>query len=271
MFFPVSPLRAIFSLFFKGAGYIFIEMLKEVAQLIKNAKRGVVLTGAGISAESGVPTFRGQEGLWKKYRPEELATLEAFVRDPRLVWEWYNWRRDLISKVAPNPGHYALCEFKNWFEDFTLITQNVDGLHRRAGLDDILELHGDIYRNICVGCGKPDDTVTAIDPAAIAACKHCGEKLRPGVVWFGEMLPQEVIRKSFEKSEKADIFFAVGTSAIVHPAASLPVAAKQNGAILVEINPDRTPLSALADFCFTTKSGELLPQLVAAVREESSG
>ena len=246
-------------------------MLQEVAQLIKKSKRGVVLTGAGISAESGVPTFRGQDGLWKQYRPEELATLNAFLADPGLVWEWYNWRRELINKVKPNPGHYALCEFQNWFEDFTLITQNVDGLHRQAGLEDILELHGNIHRNICVGCHRPDDEVTEIDPANIAVCKHCGEKLRPGVVWFGEMLPQGVIQESFKKSETADIFFSVGTSAIVHPAASLPVAAKQNGATLVEINPDRTPLTDLADYYFAAKSGELLPQLVTAVNEQADG
>ncbi|MBN1213330.1 MAG: NAD-dependent deacylase [candidate division Zixibacteria bacterium] len=246
-------------------------MLKEVARLIKKSKRGVVLTGAGISAESGVPTFRGQDGLWKQYRPEELATLNAFLADPGLVWEWYNWRRELISQVKPNPGHYALCEFRNWFEDFTLITQNVDGLHRQAGLEDILELHGNINLNICVGCRRTDASVTAIDPADIAVCKHCGEKLRPGVVWFGEMLPQDVIRESFKKAESADIFFSVGTSALVHPAAALPVAAKQNGAVLVEINPDRTPLTALADYYFAAKSGELLPQLVAAVKEEAGG
>jgi NAD-dependent deacetylase len=246
-------------------------MLKEVAILIGKSCHGVVLTGAGISAESGVPTFRGQDGLWKQYRPEELATSDAFQSNPELVWEWYNWRRELIRKVQPNPGHYALVQFQHWFDDFTLITQNVDGLHRRAGLEDILELHGNIYQNICFDCRQLDMKVTDIDPATIATCKHCGGKLRPGVVWFGEMLPQEVMEASFKKAEQADIFFSIGTSALVNPAASLPVMAKQNGSILIEINPNRTPLTDLADYYFPARAGELLPQLVNAVTEELSG
>ncbi|MDD3733164.1 MAG: NAD-dependent deacylase [candidate division Zixibacteria bacterium] len=243
-------------------------MLGEVARLIQKARRGVVLTGAGISAESGVPTFRGKDGLWKQYRAEELATLEAFRADSKLVWEWYNWRRELIRKVHPNPGHYALVEFKSWFEDYTLITQNVDGLHRRAGLDDILELHGNIQLNICVECRLPDKAELDIDPDNIAQCKHCGGKLRPGVVWFGEMLPQAVLQKAFRKAEEADIFFSIGTSALVHPAASLPVLARQRGAKLVEINPDETPLTGLADYYFAARAGELLPRLVEVVSKE---
>ncbi|MFZ5979938.1 MAG: NAD-dependent deacylase [Candidatus Zixiibacteriota bacterium] len=243
-------------------------MLKEVAGIIKKSRKGVVLTGAGISAESGVPTFRGQEGLWKKFRAEELATMEAFRTNPQLVWEWYNWRREIIKKVQPNSGHYALCKFETWFDDFTLITQNVDGLHRRAGTDRVLELHGNIMRSKCVECNRywPDEN--DIDPENIAVCSHCGGKIRPDVVWFGEMLSPEIIRQAFERTEAADIFFSIGTSAIVHPAASLPVAARQNGAVLVEINPEKTPLSAMADFYIAGKAGEILPLLVDEVGRE---
>jgi len=240
-------------------------MLKEVAGIIKKSRKGVVLTGAGISAESGVPTFRGQDGLWGKFRAEELATMEAFRSDPKLVWEWYNWRRGLIKEVDPNPGHYALCEFENWFDDFTLITQNVDGLHRRAGMDQVLELHGNIMRSKCLDCNRCYEEEADIDPENIAVCGHCGGKIRPDVVWFGEMLPQDVIQQSFKITEEADIFFSIGTSAIVHPAASLPIAAKQNGAVLVEINPERTPLTEMADFYIAGKAGELLPLLVDEV------
>ena len=254
-----------FSLFFPRPAFIFRAMLKEVAGIIKKSRNGVVLTGAGISAESGVPTFRGQDGLWGKFRAEELATMDAFLSDPKLVWEWYNWRRGLIKKVDPNPGHLALREFESWFDDFTLVTQNVDGLHRRAGAARVLELHGNIMRSKCVSCNRIWDGEEDIEPENIAVCPQCKGKIRPDVVWFGEMLPQDVIRRAFEKTESADVFFSIGTSAIVHPAASLPVAAKQGGAVLVEINPARTPLTDIADYYIAGKAGEVLPQLVDEV------
>ncbi len=237
-------------------------MLGELVNILADCRRCAVLTGAGMSAESGVPTFRGKEGLWHTYRPEELATAEAFEADSRMVWEWYNWRRQLIGKVRPNPGHRAITDLEGRFEHFALITQNVDGLHKTAGTKNILELHGNINDNKCFGCGRSFDADVEIDPECIPACPDCGGKIRPDVVWFGETLDSQTIQNAFHETERADVFFSVGTSAVVHPAASLPVAAKQHGATLVEINPDPTPLSGLADFYFPAKSGELLPQLV---------
>jgi len=240
---------------------------KLVSHLLK-ARRCVVLTGAGISAESGVPTFRGKEGLWGKFKPEELASMEAFIASPKIVWEWYNWRRELIGKVRPNAGHLAIVNMAGFFEDFTLVTQNVDGLHALAGSKSILELHGNIYRNKCVDCEKIFESLGEIDPADIPQCCVCGGKVRPDIVWFGEMLDPEIIDAAFERSEQADIFFSIGTSAEVHPAATLPVVAKSHGAILVEINVEETPLTELADYHFSGKSGEILPQIVSQMKEE---
>ena len=237
-------------------------MLGALVSILTACRRCVVLTGAGISAESGVPTFRGKEGLWGRYRPEELATAEAFRADSRTVWEWYNWRRQLISKVRPNPGHHAITEMESRFEHFALITQNVDGLHKTAGTNSILELHGNINENKCFDCGRMFESDVEIDPDRIPACLECGGRIRPNVVWFGEALDTQTVRTAFHEAECADVFFSVGTSAVVHPAASLPVTAKQRGATLVEINPEPTPLSDLADFYFPTRSGELLPWLV---------
>ena len=237
-------------------------MLENLVDKIANCSRCAVLTGAGISAESGVPTFRGKEGLWGKFKPEQLASMDAFIASPRIVWEWYNWRRQLIGEVSPNPGHYALVGLEKLFSSFTLITQNVDNLHRLAGSSHILELHGNIYRNKCAKCNRLVPENMDIDPDNIPACENCGGQIRPDVVWFGEMLPADVIDEAFRKAEEADVFFSIGTSALVHPAASLPLVASRAGAILVEINPDPTPLTDLADFHFSARSGELLPQLV---------
>lgn len=242
-------------------------MFEEVVRVILKAQKCVVLTGAGISAESGVPTFRGKEGLWGKFRPEELATMDAFMANPKLVWEWYNWRRDLMGRVKPNDGHYALVELGKWFQSYTLVTQNVDNLHRLAGSSDILELHGNIYRNICMDCRHLHDEAAEIDPSAIALCRLCGGKIRPDVVWFGEMLPVKAIDTAFERAESADLFFSVGTSALVHPAATLPLVAKRRGAILIEVNPDETPLTEIADFRFPYPSGEFLSRLLTSLKE----
>lgn len=188
--------------------------------------------------------------------------MSAFVSDPSLVWEWYNWRRQLIKEVEPNAGHYALGKLESLFDSFTLVTQNVDGLHRSAGSTEILELHGNINRSKCVHCGAPAPEGIEIDPGDIACCEKCGGKYRPDVVWFGEMLDSDVISAAFAAAESAELFLSIGTSAVVHPAAGLPVVAKRSGATLVEINPDRTPLSELADFYFAAKSGEFLPGLI---------
>lgn len=246
-------------------------MLNQVVDIISNCTVGAALTGAGISAESGVPTFRGQQGLWKKFRPEQLATMEAFLSSPDVVWEWYNWRRELISDVSPNPGHYALKELEDFFSEFTLITQNVDNLHRVVGSSRVLELHGNIYHNKCADCGLALSEELEIDPSAIPVCEKCGGQVRPDVVWFGEMLPGDVMEAAFADAEKAEVFLTVGTSALVQPAASLPLVAKRAGATLIEINPERTPLSDIADFSFQAKSGELLPQLVTALRARQKG
>lgn len=243
-------------------------MLDQLCDLVSSCTRAVVLTGAGISAESGVPTFRGKEGLWGKFRAEELATMEAFMANPKIVWEWYNWRRSLISEVSPNAGHYALVELAGYFDSFTLVTQNVDGLHRLAGSADVLELHGNIHRNKCVKCGALQRE-QAIDPDRIPRCATCGGQIRPDVVWFGEMLPGEIIDAAFRRSERAELFFSIGTSAIVHPAASLPLTARQCGATLVEINPEETPLSGLADIRIDRRSGEFLPILLEALKERA--
>lgn len=245
-------------------------MLEQLATRIRAAREGVVLTGAGISAESGVPTFRGKEGLWGKFKPEELATMEAFMANPKIVWEWYNWRRELMGSVTPNAGHFALAELSNWFDQFTVVTQNVDGLHVAAGSTRVLELHGNIHRNKCSRCDSPVPDAVEIDPTKIPSCVRCGGKIRPDVVWFVELLPEETIEEAFAVSERSDIFFSVGTSALVHPAASLPVIAKRRGATLVEINPEETPLTEFADFSFRAKSGELLPELLVLLKKGTS-
>jgi NAD-dependent deacetylase len=246
-------------------------MLDQVVKTIQNSTSAAVLTGAGISAESGVPTFRGQQGLWKKFRPEQLATMEAFLADPAVVWEWYNWRRQLISETKPNPGHFALRDMAGLFDDFTLITQNVDNLHRLAGSERVLELHGNIYRNKCADCHRLVTDRLEIVPDALPTCPACGGRIRPDVVWFGEMLPEEVIDEAFQVAERVEVFFSIGTSALVHPAASLPLVAKRRGATLIEINPEKTPLSEYADFTFLANSGEILPELVNRLRSVAPG
>lgn len=224
------------------------------------------MTGAGISAESGVPTFRGKEGLWSKFRPEELATVEAFMKNPKLVWEWYQFRRKVVSSVLPNPGHHALVDMENHYEDFTLITQNVDGLHRTAGSENILELHGNISMNKCFECGKPFTEEIDLESEQLPLCK-CGGKVRPDVVWFGEMLPADILSGAFDASARAELFFSIGTSALVHPAASMPLAAKRNGAYLVEVNLEPTPLTDIADCALHGKSGDILPEIVKRLKE----
>lgn len=228
---------------------------------LKSAQKIAVLTGAGISAESGVPTFRGEQGLWKKYRPEELANFDAFMRNPDLVWEWYMFRRELIEAVLPNPGHRALARLESFFPDFTLITQNVDGLHHKAGSRRILELHGNIMRSRCVDCGVESMTAGMNTPGELPICS-CGGRMRPDVVWFGEMLPADVLYRASEAARSCDVFFSIGTSAIVQPAASLPLAAKEAGAAVVEINVEPTVISGSVDFSILGKSGEVLPKLL---------
>jgi NAD-dependent deacetylase len=220
----------------------------------------VALTGAGISAESGVPTFRGKDGLWKKYDPMELATYKAFERDPKLVWEWYDWRRQLIAKAEPNDGHRILADMERE-RDLWVITQNVDGLHQRAGSKRVVELHGNIWRVRCLGCGHEDYDYRVPLPELPPRCK-CGGLLRPGVVWFGESLPADALQKAYELSTEADVFLVIGTSAQVYPAAELPLVAKRSGAKLIEINPEETPITPYADLSLRERASTGLKKVL---------
>jgi NAD-dependent deacetylase len=218
-----------------------------------------VLTGAGISAESGVPTFRGEEGLWRNYRAEQLATPGAFHRDPALVWEWYNWRRGLIGACAPNAAHETLAEMEAALPDFTLITQNVDGLHRMAGSRNVLELHGNLWRVRCVGCGATTEDLSVPLPIP-PHCPECNGLLRPDVVWFGESLPPGILEEAWAVAARCRTMLVIGTSAVVQPAASLPMVALRNGAQLIEVNLAETPLSAHAHEILRGPAAELLPE-----------
>jgi NAD-dependent deacetylase len=236
---------------------------RELIDILRNTQSVCVLTGAGISAESGVPTFRGDEGLWEKFRPEELANFDAFMRNPDLVWEWYAYRRKLIHDVKPNPGHYALVELERRIKDFTLVTQNVDNLHRRAGSKNVVELHGNIERSYCVDCGADTPEAELHEFKGTPRCKQCGGLIRPGVVWFGEMLPTEAFSKAEEASARCDLFLCIGTSAVVYPAAALPFTALDQGAYVVEINLERTEFSSRAHEMLQGKAGEILPDLIS--------
>jgi NAD-dependent deacetylase len=228
---------------------------------LRSARRVLALTGAGISAESGVPTFRdAQTGLWAKYRAEELATPKAFEENPRLVWEWYSWRRELVGKAEPNPGHHALVTLEQRYAEFTLVTQNVDGLHARAGSRNVVELHGNIARTLCFAERTPVDDY-ADDGSVPPRCPRCGAFLRPGVVWFGEALPAEALSRAHLVAQSCDVALSVGTSSLVEPAASLPFLAKARGAYLIEINPSATPLTPHADLVLAGPAGQILPEL----------
>lgn len=236
--------------------------MEQARAWLAAASRVVALTGAGISAESGIPTFRGAGGLWREYRAESLATPEAFAKNPRLVWEWYDWRRCLISKAEPNAGHRALAELERRKPAFTLVTQNVDGLHDRAGSRNLLKLHGDIWWVRCTACGreqKDDRAPLAVLPPQC----DCGGLLRPSVVWFGEPLPAETWREAEQAASDAELFLVIGTSAVVYPAAGLVSLAKLSGARVIELNTSETPLSAQVDCSLRGSSGELLAQLIA--------
>jgi NAD-dependent deacetylase len=238
---------------------------EALAQALRAARRVAVLTGAGVSAESGVPIFReAQTGLWAQYDPQQLATPEAFQSNPKLVWDWYAWRRQRVRGVEPNPGHHALVALEQRIPSFTLITQNVDGLHRRAGSRRVLELHGDLFGTRCF---KEGTRVEQFDESGETPprCGRCGAWLRPAVVWFGEALPADVLREAEAAAAQCEIFFSIGTSALVYPAAELPFLASRSGAIVVEINPQPTPLSQHARFVLQGASGEILPALLEQV------
>lgn len=229
----------------------------ELVTRLKAARRVVALTGAGISAESGLPTFRGQEGLWKEYKAEELASIDGFLQKPEVVWEWYEYRRSIYADARPNGGHLALAELERIYPEFTLITQNTDGLHFAAGSENVLELHGNIRRNRCHSCGKLYPEKLESNGPIPPRC-GCGGMLRPDVVWFGEALSSSLLDAAWRAASQSELFLSIGTSALVQPAASLPKAAKQNGATIVEINLEPTLLTPAADYFLEGKASEWL-------------
>jgi NAD-dependent deacetylase len=234
----------------------------QVRQALHQAQRVVVLMGAGVSAESGVPTFRGADGLWRQFRVTDLATPEAFARDPKLVWEFYNWRRELLAPLKPNPGHHALAQLENQVPEFFLITQNIDGLHQAAGSRKVLEMHGSIWRVRCTGCGRVTENRDVPLPA-LPTCEDCGGLLRPHVVWFGEMLDRLILAKAYEALSTCQVLLIIGTSGNVEPAASMGLHAKHHGAMVAEINLEPTPYTGSYDFTILGKAGVILPLLVA--------
>ncbi len=245
-----------------------IEFPSQLIQALRTASRVAVLTGAGVSAESGIPTVReAQSGLWAKFDPQELATPQAFQHNPKLVWEWYAWRRSLVSQAQPNPGHYALAAMEAQVPHFALITQNVDGLHEKAGSGShgglLLELHGNLQRVKCFEDGQVVDEWKECDDVP-PHCPRCGGLLRPDVVWFGEMLPQDILQESMHAARDCQVFLSIGTSGVVEPAASLPFIAMRSGALVIEINREETPLSLAAAYSFRGPSGAYLPELVKA-------
>ena len=241
-----------------------MDFPSTLLKFIRQAERVAALTGAGVSQESGLRTFRdAQSGLWAQYKPEDLASPEAFARDPKLVWDWYAMRREKVRNVEPNAGHFALAEMGQRVPKFTLITQNVDGLHRKAGSRNVLELHGNIQRVRCSECGMYADTWT--ENGDVPRCAGCGGMLRPDVVWFGESLPRSELEAAVEAARGCRVFLSIGTSGLVQPAAALPFAAHNKGAVVVEDNLEPTPLTEKADFFLQGKSGDVLPELVKAV------
>lgn len=256
--------------------------LAAARAMLEQAERIVVLTGAGVSAESGIPTFRGNAGLWKSYRPEELATPGAFRRDPRLVWEWYAWRRSLVADCDPNSAHLALARLALADPGRTaIVTQNVDGLHHRAARIEAetageaspgdaypLEVHGAIHRDRCSGCGVRDESPPPVDATSsetLPRCPECGNLMRPDVVWFGEALDPDVIGASMDAAAEADLCMVVGTSAVVHPAASVPEVTRRNGGRVLELNLEPTPVTSYADLSLLGEAGTLVPAVVESV------
>ncbi len=244
----------------------------ELVSFLRAASHITVLTGAGVSQESGLRTFRdAQVGLWAQYRPENLATPEAFLNNPKLVWDWYAARRERADTVEPNPGHYALAELSRIIPRLSLLTQNVDGLHARAGSPSVIELHGSIRKVRCFDCGVYAETWQD-DGQNVPKCSCCSGLLRPDVVWFGESLPRAALESAVEAARTCQAFFSIGTSGLVQPAASLAHAARNRGAVIVEINLEPTPLTPKCDYAFHGKSGEILPELIQVVwKEQTSG
>lgn len=245
---------------------VLTEVTDELLSMFDGARRVTVLTGAGISAESGVPTFRGGGGseiwTWRGRPVTELSSAELIASDPRLVWEWFDYRRGMLKDVKPNPGHFALAAWEQRFEEFTLVTQNIDDLHREAGSQNLLELHGNIWRARCLRCASVFEARESPLEQNPPLCFVCGGPARPDVVLFGELLPVGVFERAEEASLGADLFFVIGTSAVVYPAAGLPVLAKQAGARIIEVNPEQTDISIYVDVTILGKAGDILPKFI---------
>ncbi|MBA4454256.1 MAG: SIR2 family NAD-dependent protein deacylase [Nitrosopumilaceae archaeon] len=239
-------------------------MNEQIENQVKSAKKVVFVTGAGISQESGIPTFRGKEGLWRNYDAMKLATIDAFYDNPKLVWEWYNERRQNIFNSEPNLGHKAIAELEN-FVEVSVLTQNIDGLHQKAGSSNVLELHGSIVKIKCTVCSFKDETLDEFSDLP-PLCK-CGNTLRPDVVWFGEGLPQDVWQEAIIQASDCDVMVIAGTSLVVSPANTLPIYAKQNNAILIEINPDETIMSSDMDLSIRSTSAIALPELLSIFKK----
>jgi NAD-dependent deacetylase len=246
--------------------------IAEAAQAIRASQHLVVLTGAGISKESGIPTFRDAlDGLWAQYDPQQLATPRAFRRNPRLVWDWYSHRRDLLAQAQPNPAHYAIADLDRHLAHVVVITQNIDGLHQRAGSRDVIAMHGDIRRNRCFANCQGDPTYIDVDgldwdrEAGPPRCPYCGDYVRPDVVWFEERLPPAALDRALQLCETTDVMLVVGTSGTVQPAASLPFLAHEHGATIVEVNPDLTPITSVARWHLAGPAAAILPQVVEAL------
>ena len=242
-----------------------MKMFDTVAQKLKDSRKIVFVTGAGISQESGIPTFRGKDGYWRKYDPMKLASIDAFYDDPKLVWEWYEDRRKNILDVKPNEGHFAISQMEE-FKDIVVLTQNIDGLHQRSGSTNVLELHGSIIRIKCTVCDFIDN-ITENFESLPPKCK-CGSMLRPDVVWFGEPLPQNIWQSAIKEASICDVMIIVGTSLVVSPANTLPVYAKQNGAILIEVNPEKTVMSNDMTLSIQATSVGVLPKMLSIFKNE---
>lgn len=239
-------------------------MFELVKNKLKNARKIVIVTGAGISQESGIPTFRGKDGLWRSYDAMKLATIDAFYDDPKLVWEWYVERRTNIFSACPNAGHTAIAQLEKYC-DVVILTQNIDGLHQRAGSNQVLELHGSIVRIKCTVCDFVDDLIDEFNNLP-PMCK-CGNILRPDVVWFGESLPQDVWEKAIVHASSCDVMIIAGTSLVVSPANTLPIFAKENGATLIEVNPEETIMSKDMDLTIRDTSANVMPNLITEIFE----
>lgn len=245
-----------------------MEFPTELIEKLKSAKSVLFFTGAGISAESGIDTFRGKGGLWNKMKPQELASFDGFMRNPNLVWEWYQYRRKILKGTGPNPGHLAIAEFEKYIDNVIVVTQNVDNLHFRAGSTNILELHGNIQRNYCIDCKTYFGMDDFLDVDEAPKCPKCGGMIRPDVVWFGENLPQNIFAEAEKIAKQSDVCFVVGTSAVVYPAAHIPMSAKESGSYMVEINIEPTEITNSVDCSLTGKSGEILPELLNQIKGE---